>query len=471
MREAIDVNSEGGYVLTDEGSTRILFEKRGFQLTAGAILLMTLQFQTTPLPIEAQVTPLTAVLSLLLLPLCLTGIRKSPLLTLVTAFLVYLTLHSVIALFVEMFFSNPTIRFVSWFRQIVAVGTGAATYLVLRSMLLGMSNRQMVRYMLIGAIPSLMLGLLNILWGAMNQAWAGSIILGIRSFVAPLGYTSPVRATGFSMEPATYATTLVLTVFPMMLILLGEKKRSVGLYVLVVSTMACFAWTFSLTGVILLGTVAFSGLFLGPYRSLLLKMSLVLLVLTAAVLTLMPNNQIMSHVVTLSSGGENVSFTDRFYSFVGPFQAMFSSWTMLGYGLGGTATHFTELIPPAVQAEILAVKWKELPNLASLPGRVFAEGGLIGIVLLALLFFFVLWTLRFLIRRAVSQADEIFLRSTRLAVIAMYLSVAIGLGSYHNPYLWFWIAVVDVQYMRFLDRRRQSTAPASARLGFPAISP
>lgn len=65
------------------------------------LLLFALSFEAVPLPIQAQIIPLTSLLALLFLPFTIRRIRLTFILKLVMAFAVFVMLYSLVALFVD----------------------------------------------------------------------------------------------------------------------------------------------------------------------------------------------------------------------------------------------------------------------------------------------------------------------------------------------------------------------------------
>jgi hypothetical protein len=422
-------------------------EERRLYLLLGALLLLTLQFQTVPIPVGIQMMPLTSLLALMSLVFVMHRVKQSLLLICVTAFVTYAILHSLVALCLDLAYGDSALRFTSWLRQIAALIAGISVFLVLRTCLQYFSNRRILWVVIIGSIPAFVLALLNIMWGALNLAWAGVIVDGVRSVVAPLGYTNAMRASGFSSEPAMFATVIAILVLPLLFYLYLQGTKRIRTFILFFITMLIFAWTFSLVGVLLVLCLAFAGFFLGPKRTFFAKVSAYFLAAVIGALILIPSNQIMKHGRSLLLGQSNVSFIDRYYGLVGPFMMSYSSLTMFGYGLGGTSSHFHEVLPQDVQAAVASVKWKELPNLSTLVGRIFAETGAVGFTMFVFIAGVAFWECRQARRLLKDPDDWIFLASAQLGLVVTLVSVATALGSFHMPYLWFWLAVIDARFV------------------------
>jgi hypothetical protein len=438
------VEAANTFALIDDGQP--LQEKR-FYVFVGAMLLLTLQFQTVPVPVGIQMMPLTSLLALASTVFVIHRIERSLLLTCVVAFVSYAIIHSLVALSLDLAAGDPAIRFTSWLRQIAALLAGFSVFLVLRTCLQNFSNQRILWVVIVGSVPALLLAVLNILWGGFGQLWAGAIVDGVRSVVAPLGYTSAVRASGFSSEPAMFATVIAILMLPLLFYLYLHRTKRIRTFLLFFVTMLVFAWTFSLVGVMLVLCLAIAGFFVGPKRSFFAKVGAFFLTAVICALILIPSNQIMKHGRSLLLGQSNVSFIDRYYGLVGPFMMSYSTLTMFGYGLGGTVTHFHDVLPTEVQAAVASVKWKDLPNLSTLVGRIFAETGVVGFALFILIAGVAFWQCRRARRLLKDPDDWIFLASAQLGLVVTLVSVATALGSFHMPYLWFWLAVIDARFI------------------------
>ncbi len=423
------------------------FAGNHWYVVIGAIMLLSLQFQTVPLGIKAQILPPSSLLALLFLPFMLHSIPRSPLLSAVLLFGGYAAVHSSIGLFVDMMAIGGDMRFVAWSRQFFALVAGVATFLVMRKAFLSMTDGQFLKFVVWGTIPALALAMLNILWGALGQGWAGAIVEGIRDWISPMGYTSAMRASGFSSEPSTFAAVLVVVVLPVILMLFswrGYEKRYLALLVV---TILAITWTFSSVGIILLLVLLFAGMFLGPGKRLMMKIASGFFLLLVMVVALFPNNQIFRHAGSLLAGASNISFNDRYYGTVGPFMTTFSSLSMVGYGLGGTAVHFNEIVPANQRAAIMAVRWKEMPGLSTLVGRIYAEIGLAGLMLFLFFIFITFREIRATMRTGPPTVRRLFLATARLGFITTLVSLSTAFGSFHMPYLWLWMAVIDSRYI------------------------
>lgn len=424
----------------------------------GTLLLLVLQFQTIPGPIRVQVMPLTSLLAFLFLPFFLRDMPRSPLLTAVGAFLLFTLGHSAIGLFLDMAGGSSETRFIAWLRQAFALLQGAAVFFVMRDALARMTDRRIARVIVVGSLPALALSFLNILWGALSLQGVGAVVAGIRRFIAPLGFTSAFRSSGVSLEPSTFAALIAVIMLPVLFYLLNVERKKFLLAILFAVTVLSFAWTFSLTGLLILLPMMLLGAVKGPSRKLLLTVTAGLAGLIITALTFFPSNQIFRHAGTLLSGKSNVSIADRYYSTFGPFMRMFDSYTMFGYGLGGSSTHFREMLPHGAVAEVQEARWKDMPNLGTMIGRIFAESGGVGLVLFGAIVFFGYRELGDVFRSSAGKERRVFLAAARLGYTGVLIALAVTFGSFHYPYLWFWLALIDSRHIPTYAARREPLA-------------
>lgn len=436
-----------------------LFRREVFFVPLGALLLMALQFQTTPAPFEVQIIPLTSLLALAFLPFIMYDIRRSPLLIAMGIFVGYVLIHSLMLLVIDLVAGEPALRFFSWLRQFAALLAGFSVFLLLRETVQHLSDRQVARYIVWGSLPALLLGLVNILWGGFQQKWAGAIVTGVRSVVAPLGYTAPLRASGFSQEPATFAAVIVIVLFPILFYMYEVRYRMWKTAIYFGVVVLAFVWTFSVVGVALFAALVAVGILFGPRRRLFRRTGMVALLVLVAGLTLIPSNQILRHGRSIVQGQSNVSFIDRYYGLIGPFLMSFQTYTVFGYGLGGTVSHFDEVLPKEVQSAVASVKWKELPNLSTLIGRIYAETGAIGFAFFLGALAMTFWEFRRSITRTRNPGQKAFLTAARLGFILACVASAMTLGSFHMPYLWLWMAVLDARFLQLKDEELEGKTP------------
>jgi len=417
------------------------------------LLLFTLSLESLPLPIQAQIVPLTSLLALVFLPFITVRVRVTPLFKMVIAFAIFVTIHSVIALFLDITIrGDEVIRLIAWGRQVIGLTAGLSVFLVLRRTLISVSDRFIISSVIIGALPALGLALLNVLWGLTGSVIAGHIVTQVRRALIPLGFTAPFRASGLSLEPSHFAFYLVVVVIPICLTRLITSKHLFPWAALLGLILITIAYTFSITGFVVLLVFAIAGILFGPRCHVFAIAVFSLLLLVGGFGVLFPNNYAVWQAQTLLSGEWSLSITDRLYSTLGPFINSLSSYTLIGYGLGGTSTHFREIVPVVAQEDIAAVSWEGIPNLRTLIGRILAENGLIGLALFISILIVGLKELHCARRARSDQLRSYLLESTRVALVSLLVGITIGHGSFALPYLWFWLALIDSRYL--LNRPR-----------------
>ncbi|MDH7514642.1 MAG: hypothetical protein QHI48_02025 [Bacteroidota bacterium] len=442
-------------VASDAGDARfarLLFGGPAFARLCGALLLLSIPFQTLPFQ-EAfgiQTLPLTTVFALLFAPFFIRRIPRSPVLTCVTAFVVFAVAHSAVLLGVHLLQGESDLRIAGWLRQLFALACGFATFFVFRQTILHLSDSDVSKYLVAGLIPSFALALLNVAWGAFDQQWAGAIVAGVRRFLSPIGHTAAMRASAFTVEPAAFATTVIITMLPVFLSEEYSRPLRFRTAVLAIVALLSVGWTFSSSALIIMTGTLFTGMVIGPRKGTILAVFLVGVGFFALFVALFPSNQIVRHATSLAFGLQNVSFSDRFYGSLGPFVSILRAPTLVGYGLGGISTHLAELIPRRVIAEVVEVR--AVPNIASLLGRAFAETGIIGFTLLVLALGMTFRELRTVIRHAPTQSERTYAMAVRLAMAAVLISTFMTIGPYHTPFFWLWIAAADARYVAITRR-------------------
>jgi len=410
------------------------------------LLLVTLSVEHTPLPFRAQILPLTSILALAFLPVTVNKLELTSLFKVIMLFVAFVLIHSLFALLIDIVVLNVgDIRVLAWARQVIALGMGLAVFLVLRRTLISSSNRFVVYSIIVGAVPAILLAMLNILWYLTGNALAGDIVTVIRSAL-DYSFISPARVSGLSQEPAHFAQYLSIIVIPAASIAILTFKNRAFWFIVLCACIVSFIFTFSVTGFVVLMSAILSGILFGPRRELFVVLMIVLLGVTAVGLTLFDNNYAVIQVGRLF-GVWSLSITSRFYGAFGPFMKSFSSYTLLGYGLGGTATHFTDVVPEFVQSDVASVHWEDMPNLGPLIGRLLAETGLLGLILFTAIIIVCFREISFVSRHASNQTEILFIKIIRIGIIAYCIGPGLfGPGSFALPYLWVWLAVVDARY-------------------------
>lgn len=424
------------------------------------VMLLLLGLDTIPLPIAAQIAPAASLVALVALPLALRRFRITPLFLAVLAFFAYVLLHSVLALIVDFgMIGQPVARATTWVRQLLALTAGLSVFLVLRVALQGSSEARIRRLVLLGAAPAVAVGLVNLVWGVTGSGAAAAVVRGVRSIVAPHGFTAPFRASGLSLEPALFALFLGLVVIPMLVLGLRESRRKALLLAYLFLVLLAFAWTLSATGAAVLFILCGLGVLWGPERLTFggalgaAAVGVVLLVLAV------PNNYAVAQVGSLFRGELDLSATTKFFSTLEPVTRMPSSLVPIGYGLGGSPFHLDDVLSETTYRDIVSISWQNAPNLKTLWGRVLTETGLFGVALILAIVVTAAWQARSLSRRALPQEGRLALMAVPVAVAYLLgATAASGLGSFALPTLWFWLAVLDSRYVQVTAAPRPGRA-------------
>ncbi|MEN3037653.1 MAG: hypothetical protein ABDI07_00615 [Candidatus Kryptonium sp.] len=301
------------------------------------------------------------------------------------------------------------------------------------------------------SIPSIIIGFMNALWGLLNLSFLGEIVIFLRGLFAPYGYISKLRSSGLSLEPSTYAGFLGLIVFPFGFLLWRYSKILSALIILL--AIVSFIWTFSLSGFILVAFMSILGLiFFAGKRKLFFTFLLLTLIVFVIVVSVFSWSQVVRHLGSIFVGGANISLTDRLYSTVGPFMQSFSSFVIVGYGIGGVGFHLDEILPKEAYFEIIrsGIRWKEFANLGTLVGRIYSEMGLIGLFLFSMIFFMAFRQLNMILKNA--KNEKTFYQTAFVILGGLFLTLAYLFGSYHNPYIWFWLSIIDKKYYEMFEK-------------------
>lgn len=422
------------------------------------LLLFVLSIDTLPLHIRAEYIPLADVLAVLFLPFFAARFRVTPLFTIVLFLCGYILTHGLIALFIEFVALGEKIYGpISFSRQAAALFLGLSLFFVLRKIFTQVSNQFIAISAMIGAFLPVTVSIFNLIWGITGSALASKIVKNFRTPIDPR-LIIPFRADGLSLEPSTFASYLALIVFPFALILIYQRKtRIMGMGFLLASA-AAFLWTFSTVGFITAFIVVFLGAILGPARRFFVTALLLFPFLFLGAILFFHKSYMSAQFSILSKHQHDISFTDRFDSFVGPYERVFSSYDLFGYGLGESTTHFKYLVPKKAEKEMAAENWSHLPELNSLGGRLLAEEGIIGVLLAVLVIFTALKEVNASLKKEKNDSHKFFLYITRIALLATIASYCGEFGSYAVPYLWFWLAVIDSRYIRSIGHTVEVTS-------------
>jgi hypothetical protein len=457
------------------------------------ILVGTLSVETIRLPfISIYIAPLTGLLATAVLPFYYSKTRRittSPLFLAVTVFVVYALVHSIIFLGVDLLtLGMGWNRVFRWIEEVIALGIGVSVFYVLRHALTRISDYDIGRIGVIGAVPALAIASLTILWMVAGLEVFAVLPKAARTLIAPTGFDGLGRTTGFSSEPSHFAFFLVTIVIPLTIIGYHRVSNISGFISFEIKVFAAgysgtytatrlqLLWigAFLVTLVVLVGTFSVSGvLILVIFCGLLLILSgrwhltlvsiLCLAAFSVVVIIFFPDTYLGYQMGRLLTGNWGTSILTRYYSTIGPLITAFQSLHgFLGYGLGGMKAHFSQILfPEALHGFKQADPGVGL-NLKTLVGRIIAETGVPGATLFAVII-------------AVAYTEVARCHGFRLnpvkwsfknrVVVAGLLAAVFGhgiaMGSFAIPYLWFWLAFIDAEYLVFSSQQEESSSPTS----------
>lgn len=430
--------------------------------SVGAILLLFLPIDTLPLvgKFDVRIFPLSSALASVFALLALNRISISPLLKAVFVFLVFAVTHSALTLFYDIALGSEDLyRAYALARQMFALLSGIAVFFVLRRALINRAS-MLEKFVLAGGSIGLAVGVMNFIWGATNNETVGSIVTAIRVFIAPQGWNAAMRASGISFEPSHFAIFLVVIFLPVLIVNYMRRQNRLLTAVILLAFAISFTWTFSTAGLLALACFLMLGTIFGPNRGVFILLVALMAIGLLLILMLFPDNYMMHTFGLLGFEHKTGSFGDRFYSTVGPFiMAQENHRILLGYGLGGTAVHFTEIIPPEAQELILSVHAQgDTLTLATMIGRLMAETGVLGLLLFIAIYIAALWQIRRTMPKASTGPDKAMLLLARNSLLTFGFVSSFAMGSFAFPFLWFWLAVVDSMYIRFVAREERGLA-------------
>jgi|Deesub1362A_J573_1020465.scaffolds.fasta_scaffold01190_8 O-antigen ligase len=409
-----------------EKVSEVLLFLMAFALPVGSIAL----------PVKAKVIPLASVIAFLGAPFLGRKIRISPILTATWIFTLYVLIHSLVALLLDLHHTSAGVdlRVFAWVKQVISLLLGISVYAVVRNL-----DKRTYWLFLIG----LALGFLTVCvvafgeWNGNSWAYELRQALGLRVFHR--------RVSGLSLEPSRFAHFLTGIVMPFASwLLLGTPLKWAG-FVFFVAASLLLVLTFSLAGAIS-ALMLVVGLIILMRNKLKGWLKWTFIIIFGAFLfsqVAIPHNYLVRHIKYLLFQRElTVSAADRLYSAIGPFINLFSSYNTLGYGLGSSTLHLSEMIPEEMHTVIIQTKWADLPSLNSLLGRLLAETGLAGVLLFGAVLFTAL-------RQAYNarKLPEQVRYLVKIGLLALYVNVLhsffMGKASFAVPNIWLWLGIVD----------------------------
>jgi hypothetical protein len=426
---------------------------RRLLLAGGVAMLLALGFDSLPGVRSVQIAPWTGVLAVALLPLALilhSRSRGGPVRRAVLLFAGFALAHSIVALGLEgVCGSLVGVRVLAWARQVAALGAGVATFVVAQAVVAALGRRKALALMAVSAVPSVLLAGVSLAATAFSAPGLLGFEKRVRLAFVPLGYTWKGRVSGFSIEPSYLAFFLAVAALPAAaaLIASGERRaRRIGVPILAAGSVTLVG-TLSGTGLAVVAAMLLGASFTRWRRIAVWTMTAVVAG-SLGLIALGPGNYLGERVLDLAEGvGEgqvgrmDVTALNTLAGTVGPFLRSGSSLVLLGYGLGGTATHLDDILPRSWEGGVRKVSWAGMPNLRSLTGRVFAEAGAVGLVLFVAIFVAGARALRRLAGRP--GAEGALAAIGPLVMLGLFLGLALKFGSFALPYLWVWLALAE----------------------------
>jgi len=417
--------------------------------------LAVLAFESFPGVRFAQETPWTTTAGLALLPIVLLAGAWRPgtrLSRLVWLFAAYAVVHSFVAVGIEALGGGATgPRLVAWLRQLLALGAGIALFTTMRAALPLVGTARAVRAVSLASLPGLALASLNVTAALLYWGAPFRLERAIREVMVPLGSRQWMRAQGFSSEPSHFAFLLGAMTIPATIVLVrvSRGRARVGWLAMLCAQLGALVFTFSGTGFLVLGAGLLTAL-VTRWRRLALWSGAAALAGVLLLIAVRPINYITLRVevFTMSMVGQGGRLDETIINLmsgsIGPLLRMDSSLVLLGYGLGGSATHIDEMVPRQWIPEIRMVSWKGMPNLRSLTGRILAETGAVGLALFIAVIVSA-WR-RFGARGGLARGTRLereLATAGRVAIAAMLTGFVLKYGSFTTPYLWLWLALAD----------------------------
>jgi hypothetical protein len=360
----------------------------------------------------SQTLPLTAVFSVVYLVLRRTNLSLSPSALRVTGWMclawLWMFIAGLFSYLVEISVVTDAVvalRPPTFVRQSVSMALGICTLLMFQDSLRRLSLDVAMRWLVIGATPALVVGLVQLGEGA-------------------------YRLQGTSSEPSHFADYLAFALIPA--VILSSFRASLKQLILVVSGLLLLL-TYSTTGYIKAVTVIIAYFITKRLFARGLLFTTIICSTGYLWLSLDSENYVqlifnfISNVYQSTGELASGSLVDRLYGLTGPI-AQFSEWrAWVGYGFGGDSVYFNSLFSPEVREIIIETKGV-IPSISSLQGKFLLYGGVLGY-----LAHLISW------RTALVSAPVGSM--SRAMLPAIFLASLFSLGPIFLPYVWMWLAI------------------------------
>lgn len=419
-------------------------------LLTGAIIGFLLSIDRAPLAGNIQVAPPISLLAMMMLPFCKIRSELSPIAKTIIIFTAYVILQSTLVLYVDyvILFQNDT-RLTTFMRQFISFTSGISVYYVLSGMFTNISVKKLIAGLMYGTIPAITLGALSLVTFLSGSTLTETIVTGVRAFILKsstfsqgLAYQAVTqRAAGLSNEPSAFAQFLMMVAMPVALIYRKHVNSQLGNFVLV-GIAASLLGTFSGSGFALSSIFTFAGAFIiqNPNQKLLKAAFLLNVMLIAVTFALIPGNYISYMTNYLLENSVKIQGEAKTFSSIGPFVRMFESYSLVGYGLGGSSIYLQDIVPEMLYETFATNSGETLPNIKSFFGRIFSETGIIGLGLFILI---IVIAFKQINKSTRLESEQLIILSCgKLALVACIVGAYFG-GAYSSPYLWFWLAIIE----------------------------
>jgi hypothetical protein len=417
MTKGKGVTMANGFSLSLESKPQVFTSQRADLLAKLPWLVLPYDSLTYLLGLDlaatSQTLPLTALLAipyLVIRGFNLRSNRSSSIVFyfLLTAFLVMFAVTTVNTLFesVDSYLLNLDARLITWPRQAISMLLGISSFLMFQDAILRTSIPGAARVILWGCIPSLLLGVTQIVLGA-------------------------DRVQGFSSEPSHMADMLVFTFLPACAVANAPVRLRRLLALLGVILLIA---TFSTTGFLKALFVVLVYFYLQGQLGRGVLWAIVLAGITLALLSFFPDNYVFTMFRLIFDTYEQTgqllgagSLVDRFFGLVGPLSQLGGLHGWLGYGFGGDTVYFDRLFDADTANAIREVKG-EIVGISSLQGKILMYGGMAGYLI-----YLFAW------RRSLVHVPRSHV--ARVMIPAVFASSLFSLGPLFLPYVWLWLAI------------------------------
>lgn len=358
-------------------------------------------------------------LALLISPLVIFLNRKRlNLLSPSMVFIIFLFIYGSVVYFLNYYSHN---QYSPLIRQMLSFIAGVCLYLASSLVIKSLGFSKISKVILISSFPVLLAGVIQKISG--------------------IGYVAEGRVSAFFSEPAHYGDYLVLLLSPFLFNELVSLKNKQIRWKYFISVISLF-WGLNLvfvqsgTALLKLGSLIMLIFLIFP-KFLKQKIIIILASSILSVFCLIIENSYVSNLVEIGLRilknpeifMSSHNFYDRFYPIVGSVKFLIESKNIFGYGLGADYFEWKNIfISSQYEAQLLMKPSGSFLN--SNFSKLILYFGVLGIAWIVYLF-----------KRAF-KANSPFLKIGFLNVI---LACFWGIASFAQPYLWFWLALVEYE--------------------------